>query len=224
MPGARDRRLRGAGAAPEPDPPLRLRGKPRAGGRRSAPRTPVPKVAAIRRKSLAWGSDLGGGGCFVPVPGGGGWRRGGTQHKGLAREGGIAHVGWPWPRVDPPHAGGRRASGRAGREVGGWMLQVLALGPQCRAERPPGPASFRGQKRAHAAGASGRTGPGLAPKSEKVSNGTDVRPLTPTPRVRDGAGGAGELWWSQVRGGRRPKRAARRRGGRLRLWLPAGTP
>lgn len=72
------------------------------------------------------------------------------------------------------------------------MLQVLALGPQCRAERPAGPASFRGQKRAHAAGASGRTGPGLAPKSEKVSNGTDVRPLTPTPRVRDGAGGAGE--------------------------------
>lgn len=155
MPGARDRRLRGAGAAPEPDPPLRLRGKPRAGGHRSATRTPVPKVAVIPRKSPGRDSDLGGGGCFVPVQGGGDWRRGGTQHKGLAREGGIAHVGRPWPRVDPPHAGGHRASCRAGRGGGEGGVQVRALGPQCRAERPAEPASFRGQNRAHAAGASG---------------------------------------------------------------------
>lgn len=67
---------------PEPDPPLLLRGKPCASGHRLAPRTPVPKVAAIQRKSPGRGSDLGGGGCFVPVLGGGG-----IQHKGLAHEG-----------------------------------------------------------------------------------------------------------------------------------------
>lgn len=105
-------------------------------------------------------------------------------------------MGWTWPRVDLPRSGGRRASCRAGRGGGrGVGLQVLALGPLCGAERPAGRASFRGQNWAHAAVASGRTGPGLAPKSEreKVSNGTDVRPLTPTPRVRNGAGGSGAL-------------------------------
>lgn len=112
---------------PEPDPPLWLRGKPRAGGYRSAPRTPVPEVAAILRKSPGWGSDLGGGGCFVPALGGGG-----TQHKGLAQEGGIAHVGWSWPRVDPPHAGGLGASCCAGR------VQAPVLEPQCRAGEFPG--------------------------------------------------------------------------------------
>lgn len=78
-----------------------------------------------------------------------------------------------------------------------------------------GPVSFRGQNWAHAAGALGRTGLGLALKSEreKVSNGTDVRPLTPTPGVRNGAGGVGALLvvpgaqgW-RLRGGRADTRS-----------------
>ncbi|KAF5924265.1 hypothetical protein HPG69_012518 [Diceros bicornis minor] len=120
-PGARDRRLRGAGAAPEPDLPLRLRGKPRAGGHRSAPRTPVPKVAEMLRKSPGRGSDLGGGGCFVPVLGGGGWRHGGTQHKGLAREGGLPTWAGPGPGWTVLTWAGARASCRAGRGVCGGV-------------------------------------------------------------------------------------------------------
>lgn len=91
-------------------------------------------------------------------------------------------------------AGAELPAARGGVGAGGWGCRSWHWG-LCGAERPAGRASFRGQNWAHAAVASGRTGPGLAPKSEreKVSNGTDVRPLTPTPRVRKGAGGDGAL-------------------------------
>lgn len=103
-------------------------------------------------------------------------------------------MGWPWPRVDPPHAGGRRASCSAGRGVGGWCCRSrhsgLSAGPSApQGERVSGvstrltPLELRG--------AQGRLGAQI--REEKVSNGTDVRRLTPTTRVRDGAGGAAEL-------------------------------
>lgn len=90
---------------------------------------------------------------------------GGTQHKGLAREGRVAHVGWLCPRWTLTTRAGFLPCG-----AGFGVLRVPTLGPQCRAKHPAGPPSFRGQTRAHAAGASGRPGLSLAPKSERESH------------------------------------------------------
>lgn len=110
----------GGGGCARARSPLRLRGKPREGGHRSAPRTPVPKVAAILRKS---GFILGRGRLLCPGAG----RRGHPAQRPGAG-GVIAHVGWSWPRVDPPHAGGLGASCSSGRA--GGRAQAPALEPQ----------------------------------------------------------------------------------------------
>ena len=63
------------------------------------------------------------------------------------------------------------------------------------------------------------TGPGLVSKSEreKVSNGTDVRPLTPTRQSETEREGLAVWWSSQARGVWSPRRAARRCDRRLRI-------
>lgn len=198
---------------PELDPPLRLPGKPRAGGHRSAPCTPVPKVAAIPRKSPGRGSDLGEGGCFVPVLGGGG-----TQHKGLAREGGLPT--WAGPGSGRPSPrGGFRASCRAGLGEG----EAVGAGPST-------PGLSAGLSALSGGRVSGvrigltqlqlrsRQGPAWrSNQREKVSNGTDVRPLTPTSRVRNQAGGAGALVVVPGAQFGASGRAARRHDRRLRI-------
>lgn len=63
------------------------------------------------------------------------------------------------------------------------------------------------------------TGPGLVSKSEreKVSNGTDVCPLTPTRESETEREGLAVWWSSQARGVWSPRRAARRCDRRLRI-------
>lgn len=83
--------------------------------------------------------------------------------------------------------------------------------PPCRAA-----ASFRGQNLAHAAWASGRTGPGLVSKlwsEEKSPTGLDVRPVTPTRESETERGGAGALVVVPSARGLSPQAAARRRPG-----------
>lgn len=97
--------------------------------------------------------------------------------------------------VDPPHAGGFRASCRAGLGEG----EAVGAGPST-------PGLSAGLSALSGGRVSGvrigltqlqlrsRQGPAWrSNQREKVSNGTDVRPLTPTSRVRNQAGGAGAL-------------------------------
>lgn len=179
---------RGAGAAPEPDPPLRLRGKRSAGGHRSAPHTPLspllPKVAAMPRKSLGpgpgpglWGGPRGVAVCGLLCPSAErrGWRRGGARHKGLGAHG----AGGGCPRGLVLAAGGPSPPGpapillpRGALRPGPprTLVPVPARAP-CRADDFLKPRSARlGFRGAH------RTG--LAPKSEKRGAGGREKSLT----------------------------------------------
>lgn len=192
---------------PEPDPLLQLRGKPCAGGHRLAAQ-PCPQSGCDTEKVSLPGFGPGRGRLLCPGAG----RRGQPAQRPGAG-GGPAHVSWSWLRVDPPHAGGLGASCCAGREGGAGSGP--STGAEVQGRRVSGVRTGLTQL-----GLRGRSGSGLALKSEreKVSNGTDVRPLTPTLRVPNGTGGVGTLL--VVPGAPRfgaPEPAARIHGRRLRV-------
>lgn len=121
--------------------------------------------------------------------------------------------------VDPPHAGGFRASCRAGLGEG----EAVGAGPST-------PGLSAGLSALSGGRVSGvrigltqlqlrsRQGPAWrSNQREKVSNGTDVRPLTPTSRVRNQAGGAGALVVVPGAQFGASGRAARRHDRRLRI-------
>jgi hypothetical protein len=140
------------------------------------------------RKSPGQGPDLGGGGCFVPLLGGGGLAARGrpAQRPGASDRGGVegvAHVGWSWPWGGPSPRG--RAPSFLPRGVcvcpGPLTLVPVQGRVPCRAGEFPGSETGSLQL-----GIPGAPGPAWRrnQRREKVSNGTDVRPLTPTRRVR----------------------------------------